>query len=366
MAGHTKTNSSGGADAPTLSVCGLGLVQDGVVQVEGLSFVAAPGRVVCLLGPEGAGKSAALRLLAGLIRPTSGQIRHGRERSGGPPPSVALVDAGTMLVPRRSVAASVARALPGNAVVRLLRRKRLLGQAESLLAGLGLGDIAGRRPSDLTADQWLMAALARAVAARPAALAVDDPFAGLDPSRRGAATDGLRMFARRSNMAIVVATADRDIAERLADDVVVISEGRILQAGPWAAVRARPDSHVVAGIVSDANVLEAKVDVAVATALRVQTADGPLVVVPVPGLARRQHVWIAVPPERLCLSAQPTEAENTVPATVLDRQLLGDRVQYRLALPSGACLTALDSTDAPIGTAVHVSFSAEDATLYTR
>ncbi len=219
-----------------------------------LAFDVAAGETVALLGPNGAGKSTVLAVTAGLLRPDVGKVsldgrpltvRGGRDRHIQVPPhdrQVSLLAQEPLLFPHLSVLDNVAfgprsrgDGRPGSRAV-----------AGHWLREVGIEDLADRRPAQLSGGQAQRAAVARALAADPKLLLLDEPMAALDV----AVTPALRQTLRRvlAERTVVLVTHDALDALLLADRVVVIDDGMIVEQGDCSEVLSKPRSPFTAQI----------------------------------------------------------------------------------------------------------------------
>lgn len=211
-----------------------------------------PGETVALLGPNGAGKSTVLDLVAGLLRPGPGQVTLGGRvltRVGGPRPDVhvpphdrrvALLAQEPLLFPHLSARDNVAFGPRSAGDSRALSR----AAAARWLERVGVADLADRRPAQLSGGQAQRVAVARALAAEPQLLLLDEPMAALDV----AVTPALRRTLRdvlHGRSALLV-THDVLDALLLADRVVVLQDGHVVEEGPSAHVLAHPRSRFAA------------------------------------------------------------------------------------------------------------------------
>ncbi|MEU0498956.1 ATP-binding cassette domain-containing protein [Mycobacterium sp. NPDC006124] len=221
-----------------------------VVDARGVdvAFSVPPGRVLAILGPNGAGKSTALHVVAGLVRPDSGLVRIGdrtlTESPGGVQVDthqrrVGLLMQDALLFPHQSVAANVAF---GARHGKRLHRRASRDVATRWLAEVGAADLADRTPRQLSGGQAQRVALARALAADPEVLLLDEPLAGLDVDVAAAMRAVLRRFLVRDGRSSVLVTHDLLDVVTLADEVVVVESGRVVEAGPTATVLATPRS----------------------------------------------------------------------------------------------------------------------------
>ncbi len=210
-----------------------------------LRLAAAPGEVVALLGPNGAGKTTALRALAGLTPLTAGQLcLEGREledparRLRIPPEArpVGVVFQDYLLFPHLTALDNVAFGPRCHGVPKAEAR----AQAADILARMGLEAHAGAKPRRLSGGQAQRVALARALAVRPRLLLLDEPLAALDARTRLDVRAGLRRHLAEFEAVAVLVTHDPLDAMVLADRLVVIEDGRVVQDGTPSEVSRRP------------------------------------------------------------------------------------------------------------------------------
>ena len=207
----------------------------------------AAGETVALTGPNGAGKSSLLAVIAGLLRPDTGDVRLGDRSLDGTPPharGVALLAQDPLLFPHMSVLANVAFAPRSRGV----HRRRAHELAARQLDQIGAADLAARKPSQISGGQAQRVAVARALAAEPELLLLDEPMASLDVDVRPALRQTLRS-ALEDQTAIIV-THDAADARALADRVVVLEDGHIVEDGPADQVLDDPQSPFAVRLVS--------------------------------------------------------------------------------------------------------------------
>jgi len=194
--------------------------------LAGIDLEVDAGEVVALLGASGSGKSTLLRLVAGLDRPTAGEVLVGSRRVTGIEPRAAVVFQEPRLLPWRSLAENVAFGLPDSTA-------RAEGNAEVArwLEVVGLAAFARHRPREVSGGMAQRAALARALVRRPGVLLLDEPLAALDALTRVRMQDLVDDLQRSSGATILLVTHDVDEALQLADRVVVLAAGSDPSAG---------------------------------------------------------------------------------------------------------------------------------------
>ena len=261
--------------------------------VHDLSLVIASGELVVCIGPSGCGKTTLLRLIAGFLTPDSGTIRlQGADVSTLPPRGreCGIVFQSYALFPHMRVWENVAYPLRVRRVPIEERQRRALATLDQV----GLAGFGDRLPAQLSGGQQQRVALARALVFGPRALLLDEPLSALDASTRMAMRDEIRRIQREHNIASLLITHDQDEALSLADRVVVMRDGRILQDAPPQVIYDAPADVFVADFVGRANLLDG-----VATGpTSVDTAIGQLVT-PEHGLPPGSAVRILVRPERI-------------------------------------------------------------------
>lgn len=204
--------------------------------IDGISATIDAGGPTVILGPNGAGKSLLLRLAHGLIRPTEGRILwHGPDAASAARRQAMVFQRPVLL--RRSARDNVLYAL------RLQRRSRAAAaaRADEVLTRTGLAAIAHRPARALSGGEQQRLALARAWALEPEVLFLDEPTANLDPSATGAVERLVEAIAL-GGCKIIMTTHDLGQARRLAETVLFMHAGRILEQGPAAGFFAKPNS----------------------------------------------------------------------------------------------------------------------------
>ncbi len=225
----------------TLELQGLSTAGADAVSLDEVTCTVEGGRIAALFGPVGAGKTALLRAICGLERVSAGEVLLDDERVTSRPPhrrGIGLVFPDLALFEGRTVRDNVAYGLRAIGYPRGERLRRVSEMLE-LVGAPGLE----QRPIDrLTPDQRQRVAIARALAPGPRVLLLDTPLAQISPADRPAFRDRLREVLRALGMTAVVATSDLDDAFALADDLLVLDGGRLLQSGPLWRVLHGPRS----------------------------------------------------------------------------------------------------------------------------
>jgi molybdate transport system ATP-binding protein len=296
----------------------------------------APGEVLAVLGPNGAGKSTLLDVVAGLLRPDAGRVElAGRVLTDAAarvfvPPNrrgVGLLAQQPLLFPHLSALANVAFGPRAQGVA----RRAAEAAARALLDDVDVGSLADRRPGQLSGGQQQRVALARALAAGPELLLLDEPLAALDVD----ATPAMRALLRRTvhdgeRTALLVTHSALD-ALVLADRVVVLTEGRIVEQGPTREVLVRPRSAFAARI--------AGLDLVAGTACPegLRTADGLVVAGHAEEVVLGQPAVAVFPPAAVAVFADRPHGSprNVVPVRLAAVEPHGDLVRLRAGRRDG-------------------------------
>ncbi len=209
--------------------------------------VATAGQVVGVIGPNGAGKSSLLRAIAGLV-PAEGEVRVGDRSWSGLPVrerAVGMAFQDQLLFPHLSALDNVAFGPRSAGASRAASRQT----AQAWLDRFGVGELAGRKPRQLSGGQAQRVAIARALATDPRVLLLDEPFAGLDVGVAATLRVELARHLTAYDGVTVLVTHDAIDALTLADVVWVLEAGELVQVGPPREVAARPLTRHVARLV---------------------------------------------------------------------------------------------------------------------
>jgi sn-glycerol 3-phosphate transport system ATP-binding protein len=219
---------------------------NGVIALKDFDLTVADGEFVILVGPSGCGKSTALRLLAGLDKPTSGEIHIGGTavtRHGPGERDIAMVFQNYALYPHMSVYKNLAYGLRRHKTAKdeIDRRVREIGEI------LGITELFDRRPAQLSGGQRQRVAMGRALVREPQAFLLDEPLSNLDAKLRGQVRAELKRLHQRLGVTSVYVTHDQVEAMTLADRICVMNKGEVQQVGTPQEVYARPANVFVAG-----------------------------------------------------------------------------------------------------------------------
>jgi iron(III) transport system ATP-binding protein len=304
---------AGGAATSALVVDRIRQTYGAVTALDDVSFALAKGEILALVGHSGSGKSTLLRVAAGLERPASGRVLvDGREVCGAtafvPPESrgVGLMFQDYALFPHMTVLDNVRFGLGRHS------RSDAERIARSALDGVGLSACADDYPHALSGGEQQRVALARALAPEPSVLLMDEPFSNLDRRTRDMVRDETITVLRRNHATAILVTHDPEEAMRLADRIVLLRAGRVVQSGTAEELYRRPASLFVARFFSEFDEVEGKVASG--------RADSLLGAFPANGLGEGEKATICIRPNAIRL----TGPGKGVAARVISRRFLGE------------------------------------------
>lgn len=326
--------------------------------VKNFSLTVESGSILALLGPSGCGKTTTLRLIAGFERLDSGRIEVAGHvvddgRSHLPPEKrrVGMVFQDYAIFPHLTVADNVAFGLG--------RISDIPSRLASIMALVGLPDIGQRMPHELSGGQQQRVALARALAPEPVILLMDEPFSNLDTSLRAQVRGEVRDLLKRTKATTIFVTHDQEEALFIGDQVAVMNEGQLEQAGSPEEVFHRPASRFVAEFMGETDFIRGKVvtdGIETPLGFFPYHSENPL----------GSIVEVAARPDDIKILAvehdngQEPLVEN---GRIIDRRFLGIAYIYTVALNDGTAVHSWQphTVDLQTGTAVSVSFRSHHA-----
>jgi spermidine/putrescine transport system ATP-binding protein len=292
---------------PAVELSGVSKSYPGAAALAACSLEVAPHEFVSILGPSGCGKTTLLRLIAGFVRPDSGSIRIlGRDVAGEPPNRrpVNTVFQSYALFPHMSVLENVMFPLEVSKVPKRERTER----AREALALVHLDSHVDKGVSGLSGGQAQRVALARALVGAPAVLLLDEPLSALDLKLRKSMQVELRRIHDRTGTTFIYVTHDQSEALAMSDRIVLMNQGKIVQAGDPRALYDEPISAFASDFLGSANILRGVVVNQDTSLTRVQC--GTIVVEARRGsdLDRGADVHVSIRPERIRLATAPNGA----------------------------------------------------------
>jgi putative spermidine/putrescine transport system ATP-binding protein/spermidine/putrescine transport system ATP-binding protein len=304
----------------------------GFTAVHPTSLEIPEGAFVTLLGPSGCGKTTNLRMIAGLLDPSEGEIEIGGRRVNDVPihkRNLGLVFQNYALFPHKTVAENVAFGLR----YRDVPKSEIAGRVQAALELVQLPQMGARYPRELSGGQQQRIALARAVVIEPDVLLLDEPLSALDANLREDMRVELKRIQDQINVTTVFVTHDQSEALAMSDRIVVMSNGRVEQVGAPQEVYNTPASEFVAQFLGASNILEAR---CTGREHGAAILEGPVfgrLAVPAekaPNLAGEGPAKLVVRAEKLLLTPRGTAGNGaaTVDARVETVDYQGQAVRY--------------------------------------
>lgn len=356
-----ETTFEGHLFTPASSVLELRAVscayEPGRPAVQGISFSAREGEILCLLGPSGCGKTTILRAIAGFEPVRSGHLFLSGQLMSSPDVTVptenrhvGMVFQEYALFPHLRVHDNIAFGL------RHLARSERAARVQEMLRLTGLEGFERRYPHELSGGQQQRVALARALVQNPVVLLLDEPFSNLDPDMAGRMRQELHDLLRRTKTTTVLVTHDHDEAFAMADRIAVLNQGRLEQFDTPEMTYHMPATPFVADFVGQADFIPGTVSQGM---VHTELGEFPDTIECKDGTA----VVVMIRPDDIHLV--PTKGAQ---ARVLSRQFHGSENLYTVSLPSGQIVHSSQGSTSiyQAGTTVEIRVLATHTVLFRR
>jgi iron(III) transport system ATP-binding protein len=342
-----------------------------VKAAQNVTFEVPEGELFTLLGPSGCGKTTTLRSIAGLERPTSGEIQVGgrvvysSQKGVFVPPNkrdFGMVFQSYAIWPHMNVFQNAA--FPLQVRSNRLSSQQVRDKVMRVLHAVGLDHLADREATKLSGGQQQRLALARALVMEPKLLLLDEPLSNLDAKLRERMRFELKRIQRELGLTTIYVTHDQSEALALSHEIAVMNEGKIVQIGSPRDIYEKPQAKFVADFIGTTNFIDG---IVVGKDDRsghwqVNTAIGPMRV-NADGLTRDAPVVISVRPEDVELSDDPpanADAYNVTSGIVDQKVFLGEYVDFQVKVGGTMLLArAHPSLRTPIGDPIHIRMNPE-------
>jgi spermidine/putrescine transport system ATP-binding protein len=329
--------------------------------LRGVSFEVAKGELVCLLGSSGSGKSTILRIIAGLEEPESGAVLwQGQDLRNVPTHKrgFGLMFQDYALFPHKTVSQNIAFGLQ----MQGMREEEISRRVEAGLESIRMQSFADRPITELSGGEQQRVALARALAPSPNLLMLDEPLGALDHTLRTQLIQELRAILHQSQIPVIYVTHDREEAFGLADRLVILHDGVILQQGSPQELFEQPATPWIAEFLGLGNLVQGVVTHIEPLMFKTEFVELTFPSQPIqysPG----QECQILLRAEDALISAPSFAQANQFECIVRDSLFMGEYYQLEL-LCSQTTLFARSETAAEIGSKLVVSWPAEKIRVF--
>jgi iron(III) transport system ATP-binding protein len=330
-----------------------------IAVVNDVSLAIEHGSLVCLLGPSGCGKTTTLRLIAGFVEPSAGEIRVGDRVVSSPqrtlPPerrNMSMIFQSYALWPHMTVAENIAYGLK----LRKMDSETIRRKLAAILATTRLAPLAERYPGELSGGQQQRVALARALIVEPETLLLDEPLSNLDANLREEMRFEVRRLHDQYRYTTIYVTHDQSEAMTTADVIAVMNAGKIEQAGSPEDIYDRPRSEFVARFIGMSNVIAGRTldgyHIGFA-GIELHVSGGPLKAGEMAVSIRQHHIRL--------FAKEPEVKDNVVAAKVVRQVFLGSSRDYMVEVAGGTQLRVVTSAgeSAPQGSVVWLHLPVE-------
>ena len=305
-----------------------------------VSLSVKPGELVTLLGPSGCGKTSLLRMVAGFLMPSSGEIYIGNREVSKVPPNkrnVGMMFQSYALFPHLTVYDNVAYGLK----LKRLGKQEIREKVRNILQLMQIEEYASRFPNEISGGQQQRVALARAVVTEPSVLLFDEPLSNLDAKLREYMREELRKIQKRVGITSLYVTHDQSEAMAISDQVIIMRDGTIEQAGTAMEIYARPKNKFVAGFIGKSNFAKPDAVHSVSGGKADVTLFGKRMTIAASELCRADEPCVCmIRPEDIKISP-----EGTFRARIISKAYFGQYIRHLMEI-GGQQIEQMDFTQA--------------------
>jgi putative spermidine/putrescine transport system ATP-binding protein len=351
------------SDATALTLTGLSKQFGNQTAVDAVSVEVNPGELIVLLGPSGCGKTTTLRMIAGFVPPSAGDIMLNGSSIVALPPhrrAMGIVFQSYALFPHLNVERNIAFGLE----MRRMPSDAVQARVSEMLRLVKLESFATRLPRQLSGGQQQRVALARALAIHPRVLLLDEPLSNLDASLRQEMAREIRILQQNGGITTIMVTHDQTEAMAMADRLVVMHEGRVQQTGTPEEVHGKPANPFVARFIGGSNIISGRLE----AGHRLAVAGGGAIAL-AGQYAGQGDVTLAVRPDSVRLA--PQGSAGCIEGEVELCTWLGSVVEHAIRIAPDVTLLArgpgLGADAAPrhrAGTVVALRWGPDDERLF--
>ncbi len=300
--------------------------------VEDVNLKIEEGEFFSLLGPSGCGKTTTLRMVAGFVRPSAGEVYIGGEDMTYLPPEkrgIGIVFQNYAIFPHMNVFDNIAFGLK----MRKVPRAEIRTRVATALEQVNLDGYEKRYQRELSGGEQQRVALARVLVTEPKILLLDEPLSALDKKLREEMKYWIKGLQQSLGITTIYVTHDQGEALTMSDRIAVMNKARVVQVGAPEEIYEHPGDRFVTDFIGESNILEATVASVDDAECRIALGDIEIAAPRRDGIAVGQPVGFVVRPERVLLGAAAEGVNGPhVTATVVDRSYQGALIRYRLSL----------------------------------
>ncbi len=337
------------------------------VAVDQVDLQVEKGEFLTLLGPSGCGKSTSLRMIAGFLHPSEGEVLIAGEVMGDRPAyrrDSSMVFQDYALFPHMSVFENVGFGLKE----RRESRQTIAAKVGRILDVVGLTTFGDRRPAQLSGGQQQRVALARSLVLEPTVLLLDEPLGALDLKMRQHMQVELKNLQHRVGVTFIYVTHDQEEALVMSDRIAVMNNGRIEQIGPSHELYEKPRTRFVADFIGETNLMTGTVAAVDGTTARIDAGGLSVIGQRGEAIAAGDSVHVSVRPEKVRAGDDCTGCQTVTEGEVTDVVYKGSQIRYELRLPGGGLLTYDEQTKRrgqsyAVGDRLSLGWLAEDAVI---
>jgi spermidine/putrescine ABC transporter ATP-binding subunit len=341
-----------------------------VQALDTVSLAVKKGEFLTLLGPSGCGKTTLMKIIAGLIEPTEGEVLIRGENVTGRPPyarDMSLMFQNYALFPHKTIFDNIAFGLKYRGVDATTRVRKV----KEALELVKLSGVEGRYPKQLSGGQQQRIALARSLVVNPAVLLLDEPLSNLDEKLRDDMRVELKQIQERLNITFIFVTHHQGEALAMSDRIAVMNAGKVLQIGEPKEIYNSPTSVFVADFLGKSNFFEGKVIAVNGTEVDVQTISGRVLKGCVKSgsqiiVGKTATIQVRAEKVRVLLQPPQCSALNVIAGSIERSVYEGIDVTHQVRLASGELVSVYEragANEVPQGSSAWIGFQPKDAVV---